>query len=333
MPKLCLRMLLAGAVVAFGMSASGPLHAQADDAQRSAARGFATDGLAAFNAGQYDKAIDLFTRAEALVHAPPHLLYLARASAKTGKLVHAKELYVKIAREELASTAPRVFVEAQATAATEQAELEPRIPKLTITLAGPGAQNATVTMDGVEVPRALIGVAQPADPGVHKLHASANGYQAANSEVRLAERGAGETTLTLDKPAAKTEEAGPVVASDEPSTLRKVSPFIAFGVGAVGIAGGTIFLLKNHSDRDKADAICTDGRCPQSRQGEIDSLDKKANRAQTLSMIGYGVGAAGVAAGVVLLILNRSSTPSQPKTGWTMTPWVSAGSAGVTGSF
>ncbi|MBX3234077.1 MAG: hypothetical protein KIT84_06545 [Labilithrix sp.] len=331
MRKVWLRALVAGACLAMVVVTTPSARAQADDAQRAAARGFATDGLTAFNAARYDQAIDLFTRAEALVHAPPHLLYIARASAKTGKLVRAKELYVKIAREELAPSAPKAFVDAQASAAAEQAELEPRIPKLTITLAGPGAEGASVTMDGVDVPRALIGVAQPADPGVHKLHAIANGWKAADAEVDLVEGGAGTATLTLDQPGTTSEPAP--VSTDEPSTLRRISPFIAFGVGAIGIAVGTVFLLKNHGDRDEADRLCPDGRCPLSRQGQIEELDKSANQAQTLSWIGYGVGAAGVAAGALLVILNRSSTPSKPATGFTMTPWVSAGSAGVTGRF
>jgi tetratricopeptide (TPR) repeat protein len=310
------------AALALALVLASPLaHAQGDDAKRSAARSFATDGLAAYNAGQYDKAIDLFSRAEALVHAPPHQLYIARASVKVGKLVHAKELYVKITREDLGSGAPKAFAEAQASAANELAEIDPRIPKLTINVTGAGAASAKVTMDGAEVPSALIGAPQPVDPGAHVLRATAAGYRPA-SDVRLniAEKASESATLVVDTPVA-TEPVATTTStkSEGPSGFRKVSPFLAFGVGAAGLAVGTVFLFKNRGDRDDADAICAGGRCPSARRGEIEELDQSADKAQTFSLIGYGVGAAGIIAGAVLLIVNGSSR-TETTTGLVVTP-------------
>ncbi len=100
-------------------STSGRAYAQSD-ADRAAARSFATQGLQAFEAGRWSESEALFMRAEALVHAPPHLLYYARASVKEGKLVQANEAYVKILREPLGDKAPRAFIEAQQAAAAEQ---------------------------------------------------------------------------------------------------------------------------------------------------------------------------------------------------------------------
>jgi hypothetical protein len=37
--------------------------------------------------GTLPDALDLFSRAESIIHAPPHLLYIARAHDKLGKLV------------------------------------------------------------------------------------------------------------------------------------------------------------------------------------------------------------------------------------------------------
>lgn len=327
---------ISAAALALALVFVSPLaHAQGDDAKRSAARTFATDGLTAFNAGQFDKAIDLFSRAEALVHAPPHQLYIARASVKVGKLVHAKETYVKMTRETLAPDAPKAFTDAQASATKELAEIEPRIPKLTITVTGAGATGAKVTMDGAEVPAALIGAPQPVDPGAHVLGATASGYKPA-AEVRLniAEKASENASLVLDTPApaevATTTTTG--VKPAGPSGFRKVSPFIAFGIGAAGIAVGTVFLFKNRGDRDDADAICVGGKCPSARRKDIEDLDKSADQAQTFSLIGYGVGAVGIIAGAVLLIVNRSST-SETKTGVSVTPWLTANSGGLAGRF
>ena len=322
-----------GSALALALVLGSPFaHAQGDDAKRSAARTFATDGLNAYNAGQYDKAIDLFSRAEALVHAPPHQLYIARASVKVGKLVHAKELYVKMTREDLGAGAPKAFADAQASAATELAEIELRIPKLTITVAGAGAAAAKVTMDDVEVPSALIGAPQPADPGPHVLRATATGWLPAEVKLTLAEKASESAAITIDQRAPVEPVATKHETKTGPSGFRKVAPFIAFGVGAAGLAVGTIFLFKNRGDRDDADAICVNGRCPTTRRAEVEDLDKSADQAQTFSMIGYGVGAIGVVAGAVLLVLNGSSS-SESETGATVTPWMTANAGGLGGRF
>src|SRR5688572_16337830 len=90
------------------------------DHERAAAREAAGAGLAAYEAGEYQRAIDSMSRAEQLVHALPHLLYLARAQSKLGRLVAARETYLKIARERLAENAPPAFIEAQAAALEER---------------------------------------------------------------------------------------------------------------------------------------------------------------------------------------------------------------------
>ncbi|HEX9621815.1 MAG TPA: tetratricopeptide repeat protein, partial [Polyangiaceae bacterium] len=83
------------------------------------ARAAATEGAKAFQEGRWQDAVDLFTRAESLVHAPPHLLFLARAQVKLGRLVAARELYNKILREPLAGDAPPAFLTAREAAEAE----------------------------------------------------------------------------------------------------------------------------------------------------------------------------------------------------------------------
>src|SRR6185503_12180093 len=76
------------------------------DQQRADARAAATDGAVAFQASRWAEALDLFQRAESLVHAPPHVLYIARSQVKLGHLVEAREAYRKLTSETLAPTAP-----------------------------------------------------------------------------------------------------------------------------------------------------------------------------------------------------------------------------------
>jgi len=73
--------------VAAVLTSAGAAQAQegADDENRAAARSAAVAGATAMNEGRFAEAADLFTRAEALVHAPTHLLYLARTQVKLGR--------------------------------------------------------------------------------------------------------------------------------------------------------------------------------------------------------------------------------------------------------
>jgi hypothetical protein len=337
-------MAAIGGVIAMATLVSRPALAQQprmDDSQRSAARTLANDGLAAFNAGKHAEAIELFSRAEAIIHAPPHLLYVARSYAALGKLVQAHEAYVKITREEIAAGAPKAFVEAKKSAVQERAALEPRIPKLTIVVTGPsGTDPVTVTMDEADVPPALVGVAHPVDPGTHTLRAKAKGWKSrADVVVKIAERATETATIELvvDESAAaepiKTTESYP--ASDKPATRKfGAAPWIAFGIGVVGLAGGTFFLLQNRSKREEADGICGDQPCPASRRDEIVQLDKDADAAANISLIGYGVGAAAVITGVTLLIVGKpSSDPAVAGAGGNVRVWCGGTSAGMAVKF
>jgi len=102
-------------------------------------------------------------------------------------------------------------------------------------------------------------------------------------------------------------------------------------VGVVGAVAGTVFVVKNHSSRNDANALCTTSGCPASKRGEITSLDASANTAATLAWVSYGVGAAGLATGAVLFLLS-STRPAAAQTA-RVKPWVSGQSAGCAVTF
>src|SRR5258706_13864956 len=121
--------------------------AQSDE-QRAGARTLATEGAQAFNEGRFKDAVDLFTKAESLVHAPPHLLFMARAHAKLGQFVKAREAYLKIIKEQLAPNAPQAFRDAQSAADEERKQVEPHIGKLLVKVEGAdAAKDLSVALD------------------------------------------------------------------------------------------------------------------------------------------------------------------------------------------
>jgi hypothetical protein len=321
------------------------------DEERAGARAAASEGQKAFDEGRYAEAVDYFARAESLVHAVPHLVYLGRSYAKLGKLVKAREAYLKAKREQLGDDAPAAIKAAREAAVAELPGVEARLGRLTITVEGAGTKTPRVALDGETVPPALVGVPYPADPGPHTLIAEAEGLKSAPVEVTLAEGGAERIVLKLEPsseaPSIPQEPAGggAGISSDDltkpggMSTMR-LGSYISFGVGAVGLGVGTYFLIKaagKNADGDSFFDSCNKPndvpprQCNEEEIGVIEGIDDEATSASTLGAVGLIVGGVGVAAGVTLLVmdLNRSEKAKAPA----VQPWVGLNSAGVMGTF
>jgi hypothetical protein len=330
------------------------------DEQRAAARALATDGAKAFNEGRWQEAVDMFTRAESLVHAPPHLLFLARAQERLGRLVRAREAYLKITKETLSAAAPQAFRDAQASAEQELRAIEPRIGSLTVSVEGAeGATDLTVMIDGQPMPGALIGVPRPIDPGDHKIEAVAAGYRGQPAQMKLldgerkevvlklvrdpsAAVGAppGQTTAPTAAPAVAsapaTTEPPPTTSSGSGKGMR-IGSYVAYGVGAVGLGLGTYFLIDSRGKRSDADAkndqceaqLRCSANDPLAK--EVDDLDDQARSALTLSIVGFAVGGVGIATGTALLLLSPSDEEAHAS--FTIQPVIGLGTAGVAGTF
>ena len=338
MGRSCLSRLASVTVVALSMGLASTASGQTDEA-RAAARAAATQGLHALQEGRYKDALDLCTRAESLMHAPTHLLLIARAQTKLGHLVEAQEAYIKIVRDHLAPNAPKAFVDAQATAADEQAALAPRVPTLKVDVEGASPSDVQIALDGAPLPSALVGMASPINPGSHTLAVVSGSATADPVTVTVAEGARQSVTLTL-KPTAVAESPPPqATPSTEPATAPlppqhaglAAAGWVGIGVGVVGLVAGSVFVIKNHSDRNDANALCGSSGCPESKRSEISSFDSDANSAATLSWVSYGVGAAGLVTGAVLLWASHGK-PAAPQSGQVI-PWFGKSAAGVRVTF
>jgi hypothetical protein len=329
---------------------SVPTFAQSDE-QRSGARAAATQGAKAFSEKRWADSIDLFTRAESLVHSQVHLLYMARAYMNLGSLVKARESYIKITNEDLPAGAPQPVKAAKADAEKELEALEPRVPYVSVVVQGGGPKPVTVTMDGVQVPPALIGVPRPVDPGDHKFEAAAESMDSAVSTIAVREGHSETVVLTLHPGVGvpATPVATPGTGTEAPALTPTGAPppppeadsgshispitWVALGVGVVGIGVGTGFALSSSSKVDDANKLCTLGRdhdsCP--ADGSASKLDDDARTARTISLVGFIAGGVGLATGATLLVVGL--THKKPATAASITPWVGLGSAGVSGRF
>ncbi|HMR74312.1 MAG TPA: hypothetical protein PKD61_04350 [Polyangiaceae bacterium] len=314
------------------------------DEERAGARAAASEGQKAFDEGRFAEAVDFFARAESLVHAVPHLVYLGRSYAKLGKLVKAREAYLKAKREQLADDAPAAIKAARDAAIAELPAVEARLGRLTIIVEGAGTKTPRVALDGAAVPAALLGVPYPADPGAHTLVAEAEGLKSAPVEVTLSEGGSENVVLKLEPsseaPSIPQEPAGggTGISTDDlkkPSGLStmRLGSYISFGVGAVGLGLGTYFLLDGNKKSADADSLADscEPNCTPTQQKEVLSVDDEASSAKTAATVGFIVGGVGVAAGVTLLVLDLKR--EEKATGPSVRPWVGLNSAGVFGTF
>ena len=344
-------------VVAVWFVLPAPLRAETSDEARAGARAAATAGAKAYTERRWVDTIDLMSRAEKLVHSPTHLLYMAKAYLQLGQLIKAQETFRKVAAEKLGPDSPEVFGSVVEEARKALHDLKPRIPYVSVVVQGAGPHPVTVTMDGVKVPEALVGVPRPVDPGTHRFEAATQTGGKSGVKTLTVDEGGTETVVLTVR---EQPEAQPAAAAEPPATVQpepvpaeaapesevpppgphdegtgmKIGSYVAFGAGAVGLAVGVGFAIDASNKRSEADDLCNlpQGACPADQQQRVDDLDSKADSSSTLSTVGFFIGGVGIATGVTLLLLDSSGS-SEDTTEAGVYPWVGWRSAGLSGRF
>jgi hypothetical protein len=286
--------------------------------ERSAARDSATAGIRAFQDGDYDRALDLLRKAEDIVHAPPHLIYIARAHAAKGEFVLARETLMTLVNEVLPADAPGAFRDAQAAGAALKAEIEPKIGRVSIRIQGADGEAVdgegldaavVVTVDGKVVPAAILELPYPVDPGVRKIAVAGENAQGEEVSVTVAEGQIQDVTLHLVvtpevevTPAPAPAPVAPPPEAPVAEPKRGTSPwtFIGFGTAAAGVIVGSITggisLAKTNDAKAEycAGTSCSPAGGP--AFDEANALANVSNVAFALAALGVGVGVYGLLA-------------------------------------
>lgn len=314
---------------------AGPAEAQSA-ADRATARALAREGFEALKGGDFETAEDRFRRADALVHAPTLVVDHARSLVGLGRLVEAQERYALVIREGVAPNASGPWKRAYSDAQTEIEEIKGRLAWLTVKVTGP--DEPTVAIDGKPIPPAAIGVRRATDPGDRTIVAGGAGYLEKEENLTLDEGEVQVLEIALEPdPNAATEEAeDPAPATttyeataDSANSDKRLIAYAALGVGAVGIIGGSVTGLLALRKRSQLNKECVNAECPPSSEDKIDTYRNLG----TISGIAYGVGLAGAAAGVTLLLLSEQDGSSGVDTGTAVAPYFAGNSIGVYGRF
>ncbi len=272
------------------------------DADKATARNLFHEGQQALAAKDCETAADRYERADKLYQAPTIMLGLARAYVCLGKFVKGKEKYNLVMREQLPAGASQAFKDAVQDARKEIVGLDGKIGYLTLTVQGPAAEAAKVTIDGEEMPAAALGVRRPLDPGQHVIRADAVGWKPNEATVTITALQNTPFTVSLQvDPNDVGGDASPGGGSSG-DTLRLVG-YIGLGVGAAGlIFGGISGGLAIGKRGDLTDACTEDGKCPADQQSNLDDF----NTFGTISTVGFIAGGVLAAVGLVLVLVAPS---------------------------
>jgi hypothetical protein len=287
-----------------------------DDATRAAGRKLAEDGVAALQAGDASTASQKLDKAHAILKVPSVALWSARALEKRKLLVEAAERLREAARLPISGD-PAVQAQAKHDAEQELAELSTRIPTLIVKVSEAAGDPVAVTLDGVELPSALLGEERPVNPGRHVVLARRQA-QAARAEVDVAEAEhktlvleleaqAGVTPLAKSAPSTKPSRAEPLNAEpDRNDSVRRTWAYVALGTGAAGLLVGGVsggLAIGKKSSLDANDA-CSHDVCTREAEDDVHAL----RTFRTLSSVGFAVGGVLAATGAVLWL---TSSPSR----------------------
>lgn len=276
-------------------------------AMKAAARELANDAADAFDAGNYESALEGFRKAGELYPAPTISLMEGRTLLQLRRWVEAFERFNEIARLKLDATASQAFQRAVQDAADAARRLEPQLPRLL--LQAPSAPTVTVTLDGRKVPAPLLDVDRPIDPGEHVLRVAYRGsvyfeqtldFRAGQSQVvRLPSPPAASgddlarETVQADpvqEPALGAQAAVPSRAASS-GAADWFAP-AAFGVGGLGAGAATISLVLAAERKSRLDDVCDPG-CPESARDDLESFRFQ----RTVFFVSAAVAVAGLGVG------------------------------------
>lgn len=310
------RRFVSSLVLAATLLSQGPARAQSP-ADVALARDLFRDGAKLAQDGRWAEARERYTRSLALKRAPLTLYSLGVANRELGRLVEALESFRSFLVEMDPQNAAMKPYEQPARDAV--VALEKRVGRLDLRIVPAAPPALVVRVDGVEVPKAALGLPRIVDPGEHGIVVRAEGYREATATAKVGE--GEQITITVKLvPAGPGVEKGPI---DDPGPIvpeRPVAPIVLLAGGAVALASGlTVGLI---GVQKASDAPVQDG--------------PEAAQARRLALAGDIVGSIGIlaaGAGFAMLLLGKPPDKPADPSAVSVRPFVAPTGVGLVGRF
>ena len=304
-------------------------------------------GTALAREGQWLDALAAFERSTRLRAHPVTTYNLAYCERALGRYTRAQQLFERALSEHAKTLGGVLTDELFAQTKSYLAEIERRVARAMVSVSA----GATLTVDGHRIEKA--GTSSPKAVYIAAISESATAAPSGVFELLL---DPGRHIFVVarpgspDKVVTETFQPGerrrlelslgdasalpaPAPAASSPAGRDYTWPIVAYGVGAAGLALGSIFGIATFNKEADLDELCPDKVCPPEHQSDKDTADRYA----MISNIGFGVGIAGVGVGTFLLLSSggREGEKPAPKAAAKVSVrgWVLPTSVGLRGTF
>ncbi|HVY25730.1 MAG TPA: hypothetical protein VHB79_04235 [Polyangiaceae bacterium] len=283
------------------------------------------------------------------------LFTLAECEARAGQVASAVAHFdAFIQSVAAASAAEQAKQYARVGAAkARRTELAPAVPQLVIRVPNDIPSDAVVLLDDAPVARVSWNAPLPTDPGAHILKLRLADGRQSESQVALEKSASVSVLLVLPetKPApppppppittapASKAPLPAVVGSPTPRAAsqdrrpvrhgRRPWSYLAFGVGAAGLVTGGVAGAVLISKRATISGHCEGRACDESGYAS----SRNIGTFDTMANIGFGVGLAGAAVGIVLLMTDHGSPPNAAHIRHPLVLQLNGEGANVSGAF
>jgi hypothetical protein len=272
-------------------AATAPTRAQ--EGAPAMAEALFDEGVALMKVAAYDRACPKLEESQRLDPGGGTLLHLARCYEGQGRVATAwARLHeaLRVARRE-GRTDRMEYAE------REIARIGERVPKVVVRVAE-RTEGLEVFVDEVKLGGAAWDAAQPVDPGVHIVRASAPGRRSFAADVTVAER---ETRNVAIPPLAHAPSApsDSLASTSADGAAQRTLGWTLGGFGSVALVAGGVLGLLALDANSTADTLCPGTTpCGDPRGIDASSRAHSFGTAATISLVG---GAALVVTGIVLL--------------------------------
>lgn len=273
--------------------------------------------------GEWKEGCAKFEASMALYPAASTLLNIARCYEHEGKLTLAWSAYqraVVINRETQGEERKK---ELEEVAVKGLAAIEPRLPRLKISMSAAAPSGLHVTQNGKDVPVAALGTVLPVDPGPQSVVAEAPDFEPFTQTVTVKEGEVVEIPVTLKKRV--------VVPIAKPAPGIPTWAWISGGAGVLLLAGAAAFRVDQAFVEGRQLGLChghLDKYCPP--ESAYDPTNDNARKSRDSGLfIGLGtLGVIGLGAAVAGFVMGQQAKTPANKTALVV-PWVGPSGVGL----
>ena len=269
--------------------------------------------------GDIERALVSYKAAHELMRVPTTGIEVARAYAKLGKLVEARDVALEVLRMPIGSKDPRPFAQARDDADQLARSLQPKIPTLRFELS-PKPESAILKVDGEPVPLVALQLSYALNPGEHTIEVQAAGFQAVTRRFAL-DPGESKSIQWILEPIPQPDAhvSGPTATAPSPPPAHsepRPSPgpahlplWIGVGTAGAGLIVGAVAGVISLERTNDARGNCIGNRCTAQAQHDIDVATSAAN----VSNVGFGVAGLGAAIGLIGWLVYDGSRSPKPR--------------------